>query len=185
MRRTAMIAAVLSVGMLTACQTQEAPSPPPTSQPALTTATPEPAPTTEAAPATEATPTTAEPVATTTEPEAVIDTSEEGAEAFVEDWVGKLNEAYKSGDTSELDALYTPNCKSCAGLIAAVPDSGLGYEYMRSVSTNGTLIGDLASITAEVEVLAGSGAGVGVLVFDLVPGNPWLVDSITLKEEPS
>lgn len=117
-----MIAAVLSVGMLTACQTQEAPSPPPTSQPALTTATPEPAPTTEAAPATEAAPTTAEPVATTSEPEmdptvlpeAARQQTEAGAEAFAEFYLGLLNHTGLHPEVGVLEEHSEQDCKSCA-----------------------------------------------------------------------
>lgn len=180
MRRTAMIAAVLSVGMLTACQTQEAPSPPPTSQPALTTATPEPAPTTEAAPATEATPTTAEPVATTTEPEAVMDQSEEGAEAFVEHYISTLNAVHlRQAEVKELRALAKNSCKTCQGFADAADSVIFDRDYIRHVSSKPLLIGDDARVESRILQVEGEKEIDSVFTLEW-DEDQWLVAEIQL-----
>lgn len=182
MRRTAMIAAVLSVGMLTACQTQEAPSPPPTSQPALTTATPEPAPTTEAAPTTaEPAATTTAPEATTTEPEAVIDTSEEGAEAFVEDWVRVFNNAYQTGDAEALEALQTADCTSCNALAGLLQEPSQETEYLSISHLKPTLLDGSAHVETEITQAAtpGSPEQTGTAVFELIQEEDrWVLSEI-------
>ncbi|MDO5741227.1 MAG: DUF6318 family protein [Ornithinimicrobium sp.] len=180
-----IVAVTLALMVVAGCDTQGDPAPPPPSQDALTTTTPS----DDVVATSEAAPTTAEPTEADgppTMPEEAKEKTEAGAEAFVEYWIEGLNSAYKTGDTGDLMDYSSDQCGSCSGLVSAVPKSGLGDDYMRVKSAEGLLIGkERASVTTEVKVLIGEGKGLGVIVFELSDGDPWMIESITLKSEPS
>lgn len=197
-----LAAAATGLVLLAACDNQTEPAAPPTTQDALTTATATPNPTpdevdvtTEAAPTTaEAAPTTTEP--TTAEPaaddgppempEEAKEQTDAGAEAFVRHWVASLDHVYAGGSADTVLALSGPDCQSCSALVDGVPDNAEEETTFRVREARSELIGaELARVETDLEVLRGSGQGVGILVFDLsVDSDQWIVDSIRIQEQP-
>lgn len=176
--RSVIAAAVAGLVVLTGCGGTTEPSAPPTSEDALTTATSAPDVVEET---TDAAPTTAAPEA---DDDGDMDQSEDGAEAFVQYYVKRLNAAYVSGSPEGLEALATSNCDSCTALSEGIPEGGLPSDYLQFRSASAELLDGNARVTTELEQLSGDGAGSGTLVFRLVPEQDgWLVDSITLVEK--
>lgn len=208
MRLTAIVAAVVSLGVLAGCQPEAKPSAPPTSEPALTTSTPEvtlePAPTTEA-PA----PTSAEPAPTTEEAEAgppempdeAKEQTEEGAEAFVEHYLDMLNYTGQHPQTGHLEPLGAEGCKSCRNYednVETLVEQGQRNDgpALTISGTNGIGSSATTIVLADIEqldydVLDTSGDKVrsyesrsGQLKFTLEPAEPWLVAEVQVAASP-
>ncbi|WP_010146169.1 DUF6318 family protein [Serinicoccus profundi] len=187
MRRTAIIAAAASLALLPACTEETEPSPMPTSEDSLTTATEEPedeAATSEPEETTEG-PTTEEPDAEGPPemPAEAEEQTEGGAEAFAEHYIAVLNWAYMTGETELAESLSDPECTSCAGLIEEAGQYQTSSDYLVTEETQALLSSDGARVEASIEQLTGPGAGSADIVIRLTPSeSSWIVDEITLVE---
>ncbi|QFG68069.1 DUF6318 family protein [Ornithinimicrobium pratense] len=156
--RVVAIAAAAGVVLLAGCDTQTDPSPPPTTEDALTTLTATPTThaddvdiTTEAAPTT-AEPTTSEPVADDGPPEMPAEAQEQtqaGAIAFAEHFVEVVNYTGIHPTPGLISGLSLEDCGTCGNLEATV-------EY--SAENNEVLNEDLWEITAPPDILVFSGS---------------------------
>lgn len=178
MRPTAIIAAVASLALLPACTDETEPSPMPTSEDALTTATEEPE---DVAVTSEPEETTEEP--TTEEPdEPTVDAgamTEESATAVVEEFLTVLADVYRGDAPIErLDSLYTEACTVCEALAGreASPEDTLEY-----VSSEAELAGETATVEAVARQTIDDTEA--VLAFYLVwGGESWLIEGIAIQD---
>ncbi|KUG53620.1 hypothetical protein AVL62_02230 [Serinicoccus chungangensis] len=148
MRRTAIIAAAASLLLLPACTDQSEPSPMPTSEDALTTATEEPEEPDDVA-------ATSEPMETdegTSEPAAegppempaeAQEQTEEGAEAFALHYVGLINYTGVQPELGLLEPLAADDCESCRNHEDSVSFSVENGDYLAEPPLS---IGDPSSI---------------------------------------
>lgn len=125
-RRTMIVPAALGLALLAGCDNSAEPSPPPSSEDALTTATAAPATpsdevevTTEAAPTTQAPAeteietATAEPQGAPEMPEAATEQTKEGAEAFALHYLDVVNYTGMNPEVGLLEPLGADTCQSC------------------------------------------------------------------------
>lgn len=150
MRPTAIIAAVASLALLPACTEETEPSPMPTSEDALTTATEEPE---DEAATSEPEETTEEP--TTEEPDAkgppempaeAEEQTEEGAVAFARHYVETLNYAMSNPRAGIVEPLALDNCATCDNFEELVAYGETEGEYLAEPMAE---IGELTSIFTE------------------------------------
>lgn len=164
-------AAAVALAALAGCNSSE-PSAPPTSEPALTTATAEPD-----------VVATSEPVVTTEEPseEPEVGQSEESAEAFVEHYISVLSAIHlRNAEPEDLQALAAPGCKTCAAFVQAAETKRFDHAYVDFMDGRGVLIGEKAYVEAALEQVD-DGARVDT-VFELKwEGDSWLVSEIRLS----
>ncbi|WP_299517915.1 hypothetical protein [uncultured Serinicoccus sp.] len=178
MRRTAIIiAAAASLALLPACTDQSEPSPMPTSEDALTTATEEP----------EDAAVTSEPVETEDETEepAAEGPPEMPAEAAaneaVANYVTTLSNVHLGeAAIEELTVLATDSCATCDNFESAAGQNPLGQEYIRLISSDAVVSGGSARVRSQIEQV--DGAKRLDTIFELVEGDGgWLVDEILLS----
>ncbi|WP_130012190.1 DUF6318 family protein [Serinicoccus sediminis] len=186
MRRTA-IAVVAGLALLTACTQESEPSPMPTPEEALTTATQEPDDVAvTSAPAETATEEPTEDPAAEGPPEMPAEAreqTEEGAEAFAQHYIDVLNWAYRTGETGPAEELSGSECDSCSGLIEEASQYQTTGDYVIAKDARGLLSSDGARVELEIEQLSGPGAGNADIVVRLTPRQSnWIVDEITLVE---
>lgn len=188
MRPATVVAACVSLALLSGCEGSPKPSPPPASQDALTTTTATPTPdgdeveaTTEAAPTTEA-PADAGPPEM---PAEAKEQTEAGAEAFALHYIDYLDWAYRYGDPAELSSLSLRDCKSCANLEDGVSvDGPIDGDYLHVDRIDPPLVGDgEARIPMTVTQLRGPGSGTSDIVMRLRhTEDRWQVLEITIVE---
>ncbi|MDO5500741.1 MAG: hypothetical protein Q4F67_13790 [Propionibacteriaceae bacterium] len=187
MKVTPIVAAVVSLGVLAGCQPEVKPSPPPTSEPALTTTTPAPTPQpteeeepTTDAPTTEAAATTEAPEPTSAEPEVAMDQTEEGAVAFVEHYIETLNAVHISeADVDDLRELAQPSCRSCSAFTDAADEVLLDRRYIDHISSRALLVERGARIDSTIEQ-ADSGDRIDAVFRLTWEQDQWLVSEIQL-----
>ncbi|MGO0576902.1 DUF6318 family protein [Ornithinimicrobium panacihumi] len=191
MRLTAIVAAVVSLGVLAGCQPEAKPSAPPTSEPALTTSTPavtsEPAPTTEApAPTTEEVEVTSEPEAGAPEmPEEALEPTEAGADQFVRHWISTFNYAYHHGEPELMDPLQAEGCASCEGLAGLLKEPSTESRYLTLHETTPIALPGSATVEADITqaATAKSKETSATAVFELVhEDDRWLVAEIMVAK---
>lgn len=172
MNRPVIVAAAVGLALLAGCGDPVEPSPPPTSEDALTT-TSDAAAETEAAPTTEA-PETEEPEAQGPPemPEEATEQTEAGAEAFVEHYFDTLNEARASGKTQVLSELASDDCRSCDNFEGTAAQGDL--EPLEYSIKDATLTGSLATIPVDVTEQGRSGTAYVKLDWD----ESWIVASV-------
>lgn len=204
MRRTAIIAAVASLALLPACTEETEPSPMPTSEDALTTATEEPE---DEAVTSEPEETTEEP--TTEEPDAegppempaeAEEQTEEGAIAFATHYLELINYTGRYPEVGVLEPLAAESCESCRNHEESVSYSVENEEYLKEDTWE---LGDPETI------FTGDGARVAVpvqqpeqsyykdgealaetlpedsatLVVRVIWQDEWLIETITVDEQ--
>ncbi|WP_298747952.1 DUF6318 family protein [uncultured Serinicoccus sp.] len=188
MRRTAIIiAAAASLALLPACTDQSEPSPMPTSEDALTTATEEP----------EDVAVTSEPVETEDEtqepddggppemPAEAEEQTEEGAEAFVTHYLDTYNASFASGDSEPLKDFGTDSCDSCSQLIGTIPVGGQpGEDYLSYSAPNGLLTPDGARVSIDVEQRTEDAEErvSGEILVTLVWSSSWRIEEIQVLQ---
>ena len=200
MNRPLILAAAVGLALLAGCGQTVEPSPPPTSEDALTT-TSAAADETEAAPTTEA-PETEEPEAEGPPemPDEATEQTEAGAEAFALHYIDLINYKGMHPQTGLLEPLGADGCKSCANHEETVQYSVEHSEVLSAPlwspnDTKATLFAaDDAVVHVDVkqhalEVLDASGSAVDKvpagnyeLVFELQPADPWRIKSIKVLQ---
>ncbi|GGK67812.1 DUF6318 family protein [Ornithinimicrobium pekingense] len=194
-----VITAAVCLAVLAGCGGTPEPSPPPTSEDALTTATAEPdvvEETTEAAPTTEAPEETAAPEM----PEEAREQTEAGAEAFALHYIDLVNYTGMDPQSGLLEPLAADGCDSCENHEATVlyseqHDETLTGELWTPNAVTSVVHSDEQAVIRvpveqhAVDVLNNAGevtdttdSGQYVLVFELEPADPWLVRGIQVEE---
>ncbi|AXH95766.1 DUF6318 family protein [Ornithinimicrobium avium] len=176
MKRSAIVAVGLCLAVLSGCSQTPEPSPPPSSEDALTTSTPDKSEATSEAPPTDAAE-TEEPEADGPPqmPEEATEQTEAGAEAFVEYYLNTLNAARASRDASELQRLATEECESCRNFEeSATSGSSDPLEYDVESAT-------MSSLLATVQVAVVDGSTSGTAYFTLEWDSAWRVSAVQAK----
>lgn len=185
MKRSAIVAVGLSLAVLAGCGQTTEPSPPPTSEDALTT--------TDESEVTSEAPTT-EP-AVTEEPEAdgppempeeATEQTEAGAEAFVQYYVDAFNYAYVTNSTETVMSLAAETCKSCSGILGLIPDAApKDFRYLTITDSVSSVTADSAVVQADMEQAdpAGGDSSTGTAVYELAWSDGWQVSEIKLQAE--
>lgn len=153
----------------------------------------------EFSPAPSASP-TASASAEVDEPEAWEEKSDDGAVAFVEHWIDEFSIAFQTGETSDVEALATPNCGACAGLTALIDDAYRGGGSIEGEAwtladarTSGTPPDGQAAVSADIdqpaqvvrvpgESAARTAPGQVTYLFELTWDGGWLVSGILFEE---
>ena len=173
--RSVIVAAVVGLTVLAGCSDANEPSAPPTSVDALTT--------TSAAPdvseeTTEAAPTSEAPEETETSDAPAMEQTEEGAEAFVEEYIDTLASVHaRDADISALRALSTETCKTCNAFADAAEQERFGHEYMRFIDAAAVVSGTTARVETTVEQVS-DGATLDTVFRLAWEGDQWLVSEI-------
>jgi hypothetical protein len=176
LRPAAYVAAALSALVIVGCDGGVEPSAPPTSEPALTTATATPDAMAETS---EAEATTAEPAEAGPPkmPEEAREQTEAGAEAFVLHYFAELNEARSSGDTNSLQKLSESSCASCKNFAESASVGGLAPLEHEVVSAS------MLATTAVVEVKVTDSNSSGTVFFDLAAADEgWKVATVKAEQ---
>ena len=160
MRPATVVAACVSLALLSGCEGSPKPSPPPASQDALTTTTATPTPlgdeveaTTEAAPTTEAAATTETPTdaGPPEMPAEAREQTEAGAEAFVLHYMDLVNYTGIHPTTGLLEPLAEDSCGTCGQFAATVVD--LHSNEHKNDGDIGQVIDSLAMRTEQTAVV--------------------------------
>lgn len=168
-------AAAVALAALAGCNSSE-PSAPPTSEPALTTATAEPDVVATSEPVVTTEKPTEEPTEAPVAPAEAQEMTEDGAEAFVLHYLDTLNKARDSGVTESLASLASDACRSCANFEESASSGALpSLEY--DVETAVVFVA-----SATVPAFVDDRGATGRLYFELVWDDGWLVESV--KVEP-
>jgi hypothetical protein len=199
-RKTATLLFAAAVMGMGGCGGEEEPAAPPTSERALTSATPTTeAPTEDTSPTTEdVKPTTEAP---TTEAAEKFDQSEEGAEAFARHYIDLINSTGTNPKKGVLEPLATDECDTCenyAGNVKYLLENGLrnSGDAVEIVSSEPTLLGDDAVVMLSVKQLAidvvdddggvdrSYEASTGTMKVDLLRAeDEWFVSGIFVSED--
>lgn len=187
MKRSAIAAVGLSLAVLAGCGQTSEPSPPPTSEAALSTPSDDSEVTSEA-PTTEAVTEEPEADGPPEMPEEAMEQTEAGAEAFVEYYVDAFNYAYWTGDPTIVAPLNGEDCKSCAALEGLLTGPSDVTEYLTLKSPRVVLLGDSARVEAPLTQASTGTADAqqGTAVFDLAwLSGAWRIAEITVQEDAS
>jgi hypothetical protein len=172
LRPAAYVAAALSALVIVGCDGGAEPSAPPTSEPALTTATATPDAVAETS---EAEATTAEPAETAT-----ASATEDSAEGFVETYIATLSAVHmEEADVQELRALASDTCKTCAAFADAADAKRFGHAYMKHVNSSSVILGEEARVETVIEQVS-DGAQIDTVFTLTWEEERWLVSEIQL-----
>ena len=135
-------------------------------------------------------------------PPVAKENSEEGAEAFARWYVETLNHLYQHPQTGILDKYAGDNCKRChrfADVVAGFVEDGhraesppFSIKETKSSIRHGSKVEFILGVDQKpVPIVDGSGKGVDSmkdqsdlgLVFDLGPGEPWLITDLLVQVE--
>lgn len=199
MNRPVIVAAAVGLALLAGCGDPVEPSPPPTSEDALTT-TSDAATETEAAPTTEA-PQTEEPEAQGPPemPEEATEQTEAGAEAFALHYIDLINYTGMHPETGLLEPLGADGCKSCANHEESVTYGVEEGDYLQSATfladdADVLVTDNAARVSVPIEQQAQSYLNDGVaidrkleaaeatLVFRLAWDDGWQVSEIQVSD---
>lgn len=153
MNRSVIVAAAVGLALLAGCGQSPEPSPPPTSEDALTTATTDVTQETETAPTTEAPETEeAEAEGPPQMPDAAKEQTEEGAEAFVEYYIQTVNAGHLGNATADdVRALAADSCETCSAFAEVIETQPFGSRYMDFLDATPVLLSEEARVETEVE----------------------------------